>query len=73
MSSVDKLTESSDLLVSFAKLLGKTLLLKVLKSSSFTSKFGIICFYETEEVCEEMKVYKEKLERFLIWINTFSS
>ena len=70
MSSVDKLTESSDLLVSFANLLGKTLLLKVLKSSSFTLKFGIICFYETEEVCEEYFYY---LERFLRWINTLSS
>ena len=48
MSSVEKLTVSSDLLVSFARLLGKTLLLfnrvhwfakKVLKSLAFSLKF----------------------------------
>ena len=53
MSSVEKLIESSDLLVRFARLLCKTLLLfkkvywlakKVLKSSSFSLKFGINLF-----------------------------
>ena len=50
MSSVEKLTVSIDLLLSFARLLGKTLLLisrvhwfvkKVLKSSTFSLKFVI--------------------------------
>ena len=50
MSSVEKLTVSRDLLVSFTRLLGKTLLLsntvhlfakKVLKSSAFSLKFPI--------------------------------
>ena len=53
MSSVEKLTVLSDLLVSFARLLGKTLLLfnrvhwfakKVLKSSAFSLKFVINLF-----------------------------
>ena len=53
MPSVEKLTVSSDLLVSFARLLGKTLLLfnrvhwfakKVLKSSAFSLKFDINLF-----------------------------
>ena len=79
MSSVEKLTVSSDLLVSFARLLGKTLLLfnrvhwfakKVLKSSAFSLKFVVIYFHETEELYKEFFHY---LERFLKWINTFSS
>ena len=53
MSSVEKLTVSSDLLVSFARLLGKALLLlnrvhwfakKVLKSPAFSLKFVINLF-----------------------------
>ena len=60
MSSVEKLTVSSDLLVSFARLLGKTLFFnrvdwfakKALKGSAFSLKFVInfksnlgSCFY----------------------------
>ena len=68
MSSVEKLTVSSDLLVSFARLLGKTLLLfnrvhwfakKVLKSSAFSLKF-VKRRRETEEVYKEFFVLFRK-------------
>ena len=69
MLSVEKLTVSSDLLVSFARLLGKTLLLfnrvhwfakKVLKGSAFSLKL-VINFHETEEVYRKFFYYSKRL------------
>ena len=83
MTSLEKLTESSDLLVSFAKLLGKTLLLfnRVhwfeKKKKKKTKKVSILF-----EVCYKFIFIKQRrytrnifhyLERLLKWTYTFSS
>ena len=86
MTSLEKLTESSDLLVSFAKLLGKTLLLfnrvhwfakKKKKKKKKTKKVSILF-----EVCYKFIFIKQRrytrnifhyLERLLKWTYTFSS
>ena len=84
MTSLEKLTESSDLLVSFAKLLGKTLLLfnrvhwfAKKKKKKKTKKVSILF-----EVCYKFIFIKQRrytrnifhyLERLLKWTYTFSS
>ena len=84
MTSLEKLTESSDLLVSFAKLLGKTLLLfnrvhwfAKNKKKKKTKKVSILF-----EVCYKFIFIKQRrytrnifhyLERLLKWTYTFSS
>ena len=83
MTSLEKLTESSDLLVSFAKLLGKTLLLFnrvhwfAKKKKKKTKKVSILF-----EVCYKFIFIKQRrytrnifhyLERLLKWTYTFSS
>ena len=83
MTSLGKLTESSDLLVSFAKLLGKTLLLFnrvhwfAKKNKKKTKKVSILF-----EVCYKFIFMKQRrytrnffyyLERLLKWTYTFSS
>ena len=79
ISSVEKLTVSSDLLLSFARLVGKALLLfnrvhwcakKVLKSSVFSLKVVINLFTGNPGGIQEFHLLFTKI---LKWTNTFSS